>query len=733
MVVKAASARVSCGQKRLCCWLYTPEDDDGDCTTDILCSVCDAMTTKGNEAHTGGTATCTAKAECSVCGTKYSEMLKHTYTVPQSDEADHWNKCKDCDAIDTKIKHSGDDDGDCTTAVTCSCSYILIAAQAHSFDNACDTDCNNTDCMHTRTIEHTPVEDDGNCLTEVRCAICNVITTAAHNAHTGGVATCTAKAACANCGTAYGELNATNHTATAEWTQTAMSHAKAYTCCSAVVVAEEAHAWENGICSECGYGCEHTGGTATCIGKAVCTGCGHEYGEKDADNHASNEFTYTANSNGTHKKAHACCGVEVTASENCAYGNDRICDLCGYERPRPVSPSAPADTSKPDPNSPTVDTDTTVNQDGSVTVTETKKDGTVVETTTGADGSTITAASKTEEKETYKGTTITTTTETKTESADGTTVTEKTVVQTVVDKKGNETTTSKTETKMDNGATGTTIVAADGTVSAEVKITSTAVNEAVKSDEPVVLPMPAVEAESAIVEIGLPRNSDDVTVAVPVVDLTAGTVAVLVKADGTEEVIRKSVADGDALIVPLDDSATIKVVDAAKEFTDTVDHWAEDAIDFASSHELYQGTSSTEFSPNGLMTRAMLMTVMARLDGQNTDSGAAWYTAGMEWAVEMGISDGSSPMQNISREQMVTMLYRYAKSIGCDVSVGEDTNILSYNDALAISDYAFAAMQWACGEGIITGHPGGILAPDGNATRAEVATIIRRFVILLTK
>ena len=98
----------------------------------------------------------------------------------------------------------------------------------------------------------------------------------------------------------------------------------------------------------------------------------------------------------------------------------------------------------------------------------------------------------------------------------------------------------------------------------------------------------------------------------------------------------------------------------------------------------------------------------------------------MEWAKANGVSDGTAPNANITREQLVTMLYRYAKASGKDVSVGEDTNILSYADATTVSQYAIPAMQWACGAGIVNGS-NGKLNPQNNATRAEVAAILMRF------
>ena len=141
-------------------------------------------------------------------------------------------------------------------------------------------------------------------------------------AHSGGTATCKTKAKCAVCGVEYGELNGENHEST-EFTYTANSdgtHKKAYKCCGAVVEANEA-------CS---------GGTATCKTKAKCALCGGEYGELNGENHESTEFTYTANNDGTHKKAYKCCGATVEASEACSGGTatcvaKAVCTLCGAE------------------------------------------------------------------------------------------------------------------------------------------------------------------------------------------------------------------------------------------------------------------------------------------------------------------------------------------------------------------------------------------------------------------
>ena len=166
---------------------------------------------------------------------------------------------------------------------------------------------------------------------------------------------------------------------------------------------------------------------------------------------------------------------------------------------------------------------------------------------------------------------------------------------------------------------------------------------------------------------------------------------------------------------------------STKTFSDvSSSDWFADAVKYVSDKGMMNGTGNGKFSPADSTTRAMLMTVIARYAGQDTTGSNPWYQKGMEWAKANGVSDGTEPNANITREQLVTMLYRYAKASGKDVSVGEDTNILSYADAITVSEYAVPAMQWACGAGIVNGA-NGKLNPQNNATRAEVAAILMRF------
>ena len=166
---------------------------------------------------------------------------------------------------------------------------------------------------------------------------------------------------------------------------------------------------------------------------------------------------------------------------------------------------------------------------------------------------------------------------------------------------------------------------------------------------------------------------------------------------------------------------------STKTFSDVAStDWFADAVKYVSDKGMMNGTGNGKFSPADSTTRGMLMTVIARYAGQDTTGSNPWYQKGMEWAKANGVSDGTAPNANITREQLVTMLCRYAKSTGKDVSVGEDTNILSYADATTVSQYAIPAMQWACGAGIVNGA-NGKLNPQNNATRAEVAAILMRF------
>ena len=178
---------------------------------------------------------------------------------------------------------------------------------------------------------------------------------------------------------------------------------------------------------------------------------------------------------------------------------------------------------------------------------------------------------------------------------------------------------------------------------------------------------------------------------------------VIVHPDGTEEIVRGSVVTETGVALRAEGDVRLKIIDNAKSFNDMADHWAKDAVEFASSRELFNGVGNDAFGPDLSMTRGMVSTVLARLAGADTAGGETWYAKGTVWAVENGISDGTAPEQPVTREQLAAILYRYAQHKGYDVSAGKDTNILSFNDAFAVSEYAIPAMQWACGSGMVRG------------------------------
>ena len=174
---------------------------------------------------------------------------------------------------------------------------------------------------------------------------------------------------------------------------------------------------------------------------------------------------------------------------------------------------------------------------------------------------------------------------------------------------------------------------------------------------------------------------------------------------------------------------TLPAQAADNRFTDVPStHWAHDAIEYVVDKDLFAGTSATTFSPEGTMTRAMLWVVLARMDGVDTSktNGGAWYQAGLDWAVKNGISDGTNPNNNITREQFASMLYRYAENAGEDITA-DTAELNKFIDTINISSYALQPLAWAVENGIVSGTSGDTISPAGNATRAQVATMLMRY------
>lgn len=149
--------------------------------------------------------------------------------------------------------------------------------------------------------------------------------------------------------------------------------------------------------------------------------------------------------------------------------------------------------------------------------------------------------------------------------------------------------------------------------------------------------------------------------------------------------------------------------------------WYADAVKNVVNKGLMAGTGKDTFAPDNQVTRAMMWTVLARLDGKDVSGASTWYAKAMAWATEKGVSDGTFPGNSITREQLATMLWRAA---GSPEAKGALTN---FNDAASVSSWATQAMTWAVEQGLISGMGDGALAPQGNATRAQLAVILTAY------
>ena len=170
--------------------------------------------------------------------------------------------------------------------------------------------------------------------------------------------------------------------------------------------------------------------------------------------------------------------------------------------------------------------------------------------------------------------------------------------------------------------------------------------------------------------------------------------------------------------------------------------WFFDDVRYVYETGLMNGVSATRFAPYGSTTRGMIVTILYRMEGQPAVSrgcpftdvaSGSYYERAITWAAANGIVTGHSgtifaPDASVTREQLAAILYRYAVYKGLDVSVGENTNILSYEDFASLSEYAIPAMQWACGAGVLYGF-GGSLLPDAPANRLQAAAILHRFCV----
>ena len=148
--------------------------------------------------------------------------------------------------------------------------------------------------------------------------------------------------------------------------------------------------------------------------------------------------------------------------------------------------------------------------------------------------------------------------------------------------------------------------------------------------------------------------------------------------------------------------------------------WYYDAVKYVYDKGLMDGVDTHEFAPNATLTRAMVWTILARAEGVDTTGGASWYAKAQEWAVAKGVSDGENPNAAITRQELVTMLYRLAGSPAV-------TGSLTAPDASSVSSWAKDAMLWAMNLGLVEGDENGAVTPTATATRAQAAALIMRY------
>ena len=289
-------------------------------------------------------------------------------------------------------------------------------------------------------------------------------------------------------------------------------------------------------------------------------------------------------------------------------------------------------------------------------------------------------------------------------------------IETIVNADGSVT---KIETKSDGTVIETTTWRDGSTLTAETSPNGRVETVEKRADGTTVETVEPVSGEITA-SVSVPKSVGSTRVDIPVSKPTGSMVAVIVHPDGTEEIVRGSVVTETGIALRAEGDVRLKIIDNAKRFNDMADHWAKDAVEFASSRELFNGVGNDAFGPDRSMTRGMVSTVLARLAGADTAGGETWYAKGTAWAVENGISDGTAPEQPVTREQLAAMLYRYA---GSPAVSGE----LGFDDADSISAWARDAVRWCVDNGILNGVGGNRMTPQDLARRGQVAAMLMRF------
>ena len=649
------------------------------------CDVTENSAKDGYGSHIGGTATCQAKAVCETCGQAYGELKEHPWA-----------------------------DATCTEPKTCPvCQTVEGTALGHDFESG-------------------TWQSDGDHHWK-KCSRCDVTDEANKAPHSGGTATCVAKAKCVTCGTAYGALDGANHSgALGDWQSDEHNHWKEYSCCH-VRANESSHHWNDGAVT--------TAATCTAAGEKTytCTDCGRTKTEQiDALGHDWGEWVVTK-----------------PATTSAAGEEKRVCQRnTSHTETRDIpkltpAPSGGGSSSAPAVTVPVSGSGDTVHVSASVSgsTAEVKEIKSAELDKIGTDSAVVIDLSGLN-----KGVTgVTLSTDTidsicKTE-ADGVTIklpnAELRVDRQTLAAVTEQAASSKVRLVVEPDST------ARGTMTAAQKSTLAGMKNAAALEAYFVSNNTRIhDFKGGSVELSIPYRAE-------------GAIrAWFLKEDGTREPVSARYDKENAQLIlhhfshyvieELDSSAAYTV--CAKDdscplgaFGDlTATAWYHDGVHYCLENGLMRGVSGGKFLPDGSTTRAQLVTILWRLEGNPAPVSAAgfsdvadgvWYAEAVRWAAGCGVVKGYDngcfgPNDAVTREQMAAILYRYAQHKGYDVSAGKDTNILSFNDAFAVSEYAIPAMQWACGSGMVRGiaQKGGMfLVPGDTTTRAQAATLIMRF------
>ena len=354
------------------------------------------------------------------------------------------------------------------------------------------------------------------------------------------------------------------------------------------------------------------------------------------------------------------------------------------------------------------------------------------------------------------GSSSTTTTEKNPDGSTTTTVTDKTTGTVTEITKNTDGSTTVVETKKDgtvtetnksaDGTTGTVVTDKNGDITdVSASVSNKSANEAAKTGDAVKLPVEIPVAKSTedapTVDVTVPKGVGSVKVEIPVENVTPGTVAVIVKSDGTEEIVSTSIPTETGVVLTLDGNATVKIVDNAKVFVDIhpVNHWAEDAVDFASARGITGGTSDTTFSPNASCTRAQIVTFLWRAAGSPVVNDAmnfsdvpadAYYAEAVRWAVSLGITTGTgdgttfSPNAPCTRAQAMTFIYRSEQAQGGGMQ-GTWMFQNPFSD-VDLENYYGEAVMWAVANGVTGGTTATTFSPNNDCTRAQIVTFLFR-------